>query len=73
MTDRHKGYVVTLENDIREDDAAEIVKLIGMVKGVIAVQPIVNDISTMIAEERAREEIRNQLFDLLYPYARKKK
>jgi hypothetical protein len=35
MTDRHAGYVVVLERDIREDDAEVILSAIGMVKGVL--------------------------------------
>lgn len=41
MTDRHAGYVVALDTNIREDDAEAIIAAIGMIKGVLSVQPVV--------------------------------
>lgn len=35
MTDRLKGFIVTLTTDIREDDAESIVQAIKMIKGVL--------------------------------------
>lgn len=42
MTDRFKGFLVTLDNEIREDDAQEIINALNMVKGVLKVKPYVN-------------------------------
>jgi hypothetical protein len=54
MTDRHAGYIVVLEKDIREDDAEEtILAALRMIKGVQSVQPIVADFGAMdLAKER---------------------
>lgn len=40
MTERHAGYLVTLDHDIREDDAGEIIRAIGMIKFVHSVEPV---------------------------------
>lgn len=40
MTDRLSGYLVTLDQDIREDDAEEIVAALRMIKFVASVTPV---------------------------------
>jgi len=65
MTDRHAGYVVTLDNDYRDDDAERIIDAIRMVKCVKSVVPIMADYSTTIAEERAGAKWRDALLDLV--------
>lgn len=65
MTDRHAGYVVTLSEDIREDDAEAIINAIRMVKGVINVRPIVSNVELMIAEDRTDQEWREKIRQLL--------
>jgi chromosome segregation and condensation protein ScpB len=40
MTQRHAGYLVTLEEDIREDEAQEIITALKMVKFVHSVEPV---------------------------------
>jgi hypothetical protein len=52
MTKRHSGYIVVLETDVREDDAQEIMAAIRMIKGVVAVQPVVSDPHLEIVENR---------------------
>ncbi len=68
MTDRHAGYVVTLADDIREDDAKAIITALRMVRGVIAVDPIVADYGIHIAKVRVddawRERIDRMVRDL---------
>jgi NRPS condensation-like uncharacterized protein len=39
MTDRVKGFTVTLSHDIRIDDVEHIQKALEMVKGVVHVEP----------------------------------
>jgi len=66
MTDRHIGYVVTLEGSIRKDDAEAIVNAIRMVKGVIAVEPVLENIGTQMAEQKARHAIEKRLWAVLH-------
>ena len=67
MTDRHAGYVVTLEEDIREDDAANIVCALNMVEGVLSVRPVVGSVDIHIAEERARTRLLTKVLDAFKP------
>lgn len=40
MTERHAGYLVTLDEDIREDEAQEIITALKMIRFVHSVEPI---------------------------------
>lgn len=66
MTDRIKGYVVILEENIREDDAKQITDALSMVKGVLKATPLISGIEDLIAEERVRARLRNQILDILW-------
>ena len=61
MTDRHAGYIVTLEQDVREDDAEAIINALRMVRGVESVDPVVSDHRNHIGEERARRDIERRV------------
>ena len=53
MTDHHAAYLVTLEKDIREDDAEEsILVALRMIKGVIRVRPVQADMHEQLARIR---------------------
>lgn len=61
MTDRHAGYVVVLDADIREDDAEAVLAALRMVKHVRSVAPVVANPGLMIAEIRARTDYADRL------------
>ncbi|MGS2645878.1 hypothetical protein [Streptosporangium sp. G12] len=66
MTDRHAGYIVTLAEDVREDDAEAILSALRMVKGVISVEPVVaSPVDMQIASQRAHQKWRGKILDLL--------
>lgn len=65
MTDRHTGYIVTLDKDIRADDSEQIINAIHMLRGVIDVTPVVSDITSIMAESKAKDEIRQKIWDIL--------
>jgi hypothetical protein len=66
MTARHAGYLVTLADDVRDDDAEAIITALRMVRGVIAVEPIEGmSAEIMIARQRADAEWRDRLVALL--------
>lgn len=67
MTDRYNAFIVVLEQDIRSDDAQPILDAIKQLRGVLGVEPYVSDISEQIAEMRARRELGQKLWDVLYP------
>lgn len=65
MTDRHAGYLVTLDHDLREDDAEPVLAAIRQLRGVAGVAPVVADMATQLAMMRARNEYREVLFRAL--------
>jgi hypothetical protein len=64
MTTRLKGFVVTLEHDIREDDAEQVLRALSMVRGVVGVKPIVSDPGDMIIRSRVTAEIYQKIFEV---------
>ena len=67
MTDRLKGVVVTFDRDIRDDDAADLIKAIGCIKGVIDVTPSVVDPDDHMNRMRICSELTRKLWDVLHP------
>jgi len=67
MTDRLKGCTVVFEKDIRDDDAAEILSAIKMVKGVLSVTPDLLVPDDWGCEERARIRLGREILELIYP------
>jgi len=67
MTDRHAGYVVTLADSVREDDAEEgVLNAIRMIRGVLSVKPVNESVEVHIAEERARHALQAKLRDVVW-------
>ena len=64
MTDCHAGYIVVLDEDIREDDAEHIINAIGMIKHVASVQPVMSSYDTHVAESRRDREWQSALWEL---------
>lgn len=67
MTDRHAGYIVALDHDIREDDAEATIAALKQIKGVLRVKPVVSDSLAFIAAERMRVELAQTVMDALFP------
>ena len=67
MTNRYHSLTVVLEKDIREDDAEYLLNAIKMIKGVLSVDPFISDIESHMAESRARQELGQKLWEVLYP------
>ena len=67
MTDRFHSLTVVLDVNVRDDDAESIINAIRMVKHVQSVTPHVADPTSHMAEERARRELGDKLWKVLYP------
>ena len=65
MTDRYHSLTVVLQKDIREDDAPAIMNAIGMIRGVAAVDGCVANVTTHMAEERARRDLAEKVLSVL--------
>ena len=61
MTSRYQAFTVALENDVREDDAENLITAIRALRGVLTVVPVVSDISGYGAYERARRELQTKI------------
>jgi hypothetical protein len=67
VTDRHAGYVVTLKEDIREDDAEQFMSALRFFSFVASVTPVVSDVGLHIATEKARYDLLTKLREALKP------
>lgn len=65
MTTRIKGFVVTLAEDLRADDAEEIRLALAMVRGVVSVLSVETDTNDHMNRERVRSEMTNALLAAL--------
>ena len=65
MTDRVRGLTVCLDKDQRIDDVQELIKAIEMMKGVAIVNPLITDSGDWMAQERAKRELRQKLWEIL--------
>lgn len=65
MTDRFNAFVVTLDRDMREDDAQVLIQAIRQLRGVLTVVPHLSDISDVIATQRAQTRLREKLLSVL--------
>lgn len=67
MTDRINAITVVLQDDIRIDDAEPILAAIKQIRGVLSVISNVADLDSHIAQTRARNELADKLWDVIYP------
>jgi len=67
MTDRLKGILVTLDVDVREDDAEPILNAIRQIRHVADVRPVLADIQDHIVGMRVRMDLEKKLFEVLRP------
>ena len=65
MTDRLKGFVVTFNHPIREDDAEVLRKAILMLKPVHDVQPVLSEpFQDHIAASKARLDLEREILEV---------
>lgn len=67
MTDRINSITLFLDRDIRIDDAEGLIAAARHLKGVISVEPNVVSIDSKLAEQRALQELRDKIRDVLWP------
>ncbi len=64
MTDRVKGFVVTLSEDIRIDDVQRIKEAIEMITHIADVSEVVTDMDDHMARAMVKAEIKDKLLKL---------
>ncbi len=67
MTNRYNALTVVLEKDIRDDDAEALLAAIQQLRGVLSVKGNVASFSDHLAQERARHDLRQKLWHVLFP------
>ncbi len=67
MTDRVHSLTVVLERDMRTDDVESLENAIRMLKGVLSVDQHISDHTAWMAQQRAREALREQMIQVLWP------
>ena len=65
MTDRVKGFTVTLERDFRDDDVEVILNAIKMIRGVANVEPSIVTSEDHINRERLKFELRDKFYKFI--------
>jgi hypothetical protein len=65
MTDQHTGYIVILDKDLPEEDSAALITALGLIRGVISVQPLVADGADLVARAREFERWRDALVTII--------
>jgi hypothetical protein len=65
MSDRVKGFVVTLEKDVRLDDVELLMQTIRYMRGVANVEPSIVDSSDWINQQRVRNELRAKMYQFI--------
>lgn len=67
MTDRIHSLTVVLEENLRDDDVADLVNAIYQLRHVLTIALNVADATSFMAEERARRELISKLWKVLEP------
>ncbi len=67
MTDRFNGLLVTLDHDIRKDDAEHIIGAIMQLRGVAGCNGNVANIETHLAEVRVKNELWREVRKAFFP------
>jgi len=65
MTERVKGFTVTLERDVREDDFQQILEAVEMIKGVLHVEPVLVTHQDHMAKTRLKSDIVRNILKLI--------
>jgi hypothetical protein len=68
MTDRISGVIVTLEDDMRIDDAESLLNAIRMLRGVADVSANVTDFNHHMAKTQAKTELVGKIYAAIREY-----
>jgi len=65
MTDKVKGFTVTLKKNIREDDFQRILEAVEMITGVLHVEPVLVTSLDYMVRQRLKHEITMNILKLI--------
>lgn len=66
MSDRYHSLTVILAEDVKDEDGQHLIDAIGMMRGVLKVEPNVTDHVARTAIIRARNELGQKLFKVIH-------
>jgi len=66
MTDRVKGFTVTLKEDIRIDDVEPILNAVRMIQGVVHVEPSITTSEDHMNRQVIKSQLLTKLFKVLH-------
>lgn len=61
---RVEAFVVVLAERIKDEDAANMTRLLTLIDGVVSVVPVENDLGELIGLERVKNEIQGDLWEI---------
>lgn len=65
MSKHYKGFVVSMDKEIHEDESEGIMSALAMIKGVVGVSPVESDAGDMIVKMKIKAEVNSELYDLI--------
>ena len=65
MSDRVKGFVITLENDVRLDDVELLMQTMRYMRGVANVEPSIVYSSDWINQQRIKSELKDKMYQFI--------
>jgi len=70
MSDRIRTLTVVLDKDYRDDDCEHIINAILMVKGVISVDPHINNLQDYVARSTSTHDLGMKIIDVINEHRR---
>ena len=71
MSDTIKGVVLTLESDLRPEQSQELIKALGLIRGVVSVDPVPSDhCADFVTETRVRCDLQKHILSFIWPQYR---
>lgn len=61
---RVEAYVVVLAERLKDEDAANMTRLLTLIDGVVSVVPVENNLGELVGLRRIQNEIQNDLWEL---------
>lgn len=61
---RVEAYVVVLAERLKDEDAANMTRLLTLINGVVSVVPVENNLGELVGLERIRSEILGDVYEL---------
>lgn len=65
MSDHYNALIVTLEDDLSQENAQPLIDAIKQLRGVLSVDPHVRDVNGYVAQIRARTEVIEKLIGVI--------